>query len=413
MIPFAELIEEFVEGLILIGLIISLLLLVKARKYTEKLNQKNIDLKNEYKSIMKKKNTFLATASHDLQQPHQALGLFLASINMERLDFETINIINKAKDAHVTISKLLNQLLNISRLDSAEKPELKRIALHELVHSIGMKFMPIASSYGVELRIRVRDAYVMSDPVMLERMLTNILLNAFRHAKKANVLIAIRKRTIDNTKHWQIEVYDTGIGIPNDQQQLIFQEFTKLSKPETSPTGLGLGLAIVKRLSHILEHPVGVRSRLGSGSCFYISLKAVKPKVIVPVEPSIDSVIRKRLRVLVINEHNMLRDSLKTLLNSWGCQANACKSSNKALQNIKKEGWIPDALIIDGTLQNTTLNIQDIQDIRSLSRQDMPMILITNNAKNTFSKEAKRFGFTLLENPLQASALREILGDRP
>ena len=376
------------------------------------LSQQILELTKQNKHNVEKKNKFLATASHDLQQPHQALGLFLASINMQELNIETANIINKAKDAHATISKLLNQLLDISRLDTAEKPQLKRVALHELIHSVGMKFMPIASSYGVELRIRQRDAYAMTDPVMLERMLTNILLNAFRHAKKANVLLAIRKKSHDDGTHWRIEVYDTGVGIPEDKQELIFQEFTKLSKPELSPTGLGLGLAIVKRLSNLLGHPVGLKSRLGRGSCFYIELKAAdKPRANVNI-PVIDSVIRQRMKVAIINENMMLRESLETLLASWGCNAKAFQSSSSALNYIKAESWLPDALIVDGTLETTQLNLEDIQDIRNLSRQDMPMILITKKQDSTYAKEAERFGFTLLNHPIEANTLRDILGER-
>ncbi len=389
-----------------------IILLWKHKKDNKHLNNQILELNKQNKATVAKKTQFLATASHDLQQPHQALGLFLASINTDNLNLETTSIINKAKEAHATTSKLLNQLLDISKLDTTEKPELKPVALHKLIHNIGMKFMPIAASYGVELRIRQRKAYAKTDPVQLERMLTNILLNAFRHAKKANVLLNIREKTICDEAYWQIEVYDTGIGIPKDKQKLIFQEFTKLSKPTLSPTGLGLGLAIVKRLSDILGHPIGLRSRLGRGSCFYIALKAIYEPQKTTDQPIADSVIRQRMKVIAINDNIMLRDSLKTLLSSWGCQAKAFQSTNKALHYIKKESWRVDALIIDGTLQDTQLDLQDIQDIRTLSRQDMRMILITKEESSLFAKEAKAFGFTLLRHPIDANTLRDILGER-
>ncbi len=397
--------------LLCLALFFSFFLLWRKSQEQKKLAKQILKLTKQNKDIVAKKTKFLATASHDLQQPHQALGLFLASINLENLDLETISIINKAKEAHATTSKLLNQLLDISRLDTAEKPTLKLISLHELIHSVGMKFMPIAASYGVELRIWQRDAYALSDAVMLERMVTNILLNAFRHAKKANVLLAIRKKTIAGEPHWQIEIYDTGIGIPEDKQQLIFQEFTKLSKPELSPTGLGLGLAIVKRLSNILDHPVGLRSRFGRGSCFFITLKSAQPPQHTLDKPVIDSVIRQRMKVAVINQNVMLRESLQTLLSSWGCQAKAFNSSGNALELIRSKPWHPDALIVDGTLESTQLDLQDIQDIRDLTGQDMPMILITKEMNNTFALEAKSFGFTLLQHPIEAKVLRDMLGD--
>ncbi|MDQ7004365.1 MAG: hybrid sensor histidine kinase/response regulator [Ghiorsea sp.] len=320
----------------------------------KRLTKQIFELTKRNKETLAQKTKFLATASHDLQQPHQALGLFLASIDTEHLDSETKDIMTKAIGAHTATSKLLNQLLDISRLDTAEKPALQQLALHELVYNIGMKFMPIAASYGVELRIRQRESYVQTDAIMLERMLTNILINAFKHTKKANVLLSIRKRNIHGEAHWQIEIYDTGIGIPEDKQQLIFQEFSKLSRPSTLPIGLGLGLAIVKRLSKILEHPVGVRSRFGRGSCFFITLKAAPSPQPTTQEPVMDSVIRQRLKVAVINDNLMLRDSLETLLVSWGCQAKTFNSSSSALEIIHSKPWHPDAIIIDGTLESHT-----------------------------------------------------------
>ncbi|MDX8387954.1 MAG: hybrid sensor histidine kinase/response regulator [Ghiorsea sp.] len=397
-----------------------ILVLIYTNFYIFKLQKSNSSyikkistLKEENRLKISQKTTFLATASHDLQQPHQAVGLFLASINQEKLDLENMRIINKAKDAHQTTSRLLQQLFDISKLDTATTPDIKSIALHELIHALGMKFMPVAACYGVELRIRQRDAYVMTDPVLLERMLTNILLNAFRHAKKANILLSLRKKTMDGEAKWLIEVYDTGIGIPEDKQALIFQEFVRLSKTEEKNSGLGLGLSIVNRLSGKLNHPVGLRSKLGKGSCFYIQLDAIdgtdRPQT---ARFTTDSIIRERMKVAIINEHMILRDSLETLLLSWGCHAKAFASSGKALHAITEQAWKPDAIIIDGILRNTQLNLEDIQDIRDLSGHDMPMILISEDTNSTFAKEAQNFGFALLANPVQANVLRDLLGDR-
>jgi len=185
-----------------------------------------------------------------------------------------------------------------------------------------------------------------------------------------------------------------------------------LDKPDNSG-GLGLGLAIVSRLSSILEHPVGLRSRLGRGSCFYIQLDAIKgvdrPQ---STRFTADSIIRERMKVAIINEHAMLRDSLETLLLSWGCKVKAFSSSRKALREINEKAWRPDALIIDGTLRNTQLNLDHIQDIRDISGQDMPMILISEETNSTYTKEAQRFGFAILADPIQAPVLRDLLGNR-
>jgi len=379
----------------------------------QKLSAEAEELIVSSKESSAKKTHFLATASHDLQQPHQALGLFLASLNTETLDLENTRIINKAKDAHETTSRLLNQLLDISRLDIAEKPQLQNIALHELVHAIGMKFLPVAACYGVELRIRQRDAYAKTDAIMLERMITNILLNAFRHAKHSNILLSMRKITIQGNQKWRIEIYDSGTGIPHDKQEVIFQEFTKLGKSELYPSGLGLGLAIVQRLSKLLDHPVGLRSELGRGSCFYIELDAIeKSDEKFAVLPISDSVIRQRLKVAVINENEMLSDSLHTLLSSWGCQVKTYPSSYKALQNMQESSWRPDAIIVDGTLRTTPIDLTDIAEIRALSRQSIAMVMIAEKTNSIYVKQAQDFGFAVIASPIDAKLLRELLGER-
>lgn len=403
--------------MIILALIV---LLIAAAIWLRKLiqsNQRLIEKAKEFKLLNKKnnqqKNIFLATASHDLQQPHQALGLFLASLNAETLDLENTRIINKAKDAFETTSRLLHQLLDISRLDTTEQPMLTPLALHDWVHAIGMKFLPVAACYGVELRIRQRDAYAMTDAVMLERMITNILLNAFRHAKHSNILLSIRKKVIDGQKKWRIEIYDTGMGIAKDKQEIIFHEFTKLNKPERSPTGLGLGLAIVQRLSKILNHPVGLRSKLGRGSCFYIELDAIKKNSTHVLAPKLsDSVIRARLKVAVINENDMVSDSLHTLLSSWGCKVKTYPSSYKALTDITASAWMPDALIVDGTLRNTPIDLSEVEEIHTFVQHDMPMILITEKPSSTYANEAKEFGFALLASPIDSKVLRDLLGER-
>jgi len=396
-----------------IGLLVLLFFNLKSQQKNSDLKVMIQKLKSETKAANDKKTKFLATASHDLQQPHQALGLFLASINENTLDMSNLQIINKAKDAHESTSRLLNQLLDISRIDTMQTPSLKVIPLHELTHKIGMKFMPIAESYGVELRIRVRESYGLTDEAMLERMITNILLNAFRHAKHANILLSIRQKTVNNQTHWLVEVYDTGIGIAKHHKERVFQEFIKLDRPEHSPQGLGLGLSIVKRLAHKLNHRIELRSKLGKGSCFSIQIKAEARAQFPPhtKQNREDSVIRERMKVAVIHADIMLLESLQSLLDSWGCATKPFSSSVQALSSIKEQAWKPDALIVDGTLHKTQVNLEQLQDIQTLCSHHMPMILITENLTSTYAKEAQRAGFTLIEDPINPNLLRDLLGN--
>jgi len=370
-----------------------------------------LTLKKKHHAEIDNKNKFLATASHDLQQPHQALGLFLAAVDIHELSDKNKNIIHKARDAHEATSNLLSHLLDISQLDAMpQNPNLETIALHDFVHNIGMNFMAMAEEQHVELRIRLQEAYVLTNTTMLERILTNILLNAFRHTNHANILLAIRKKREYNQDYWHIEVYDNGIGIPPEKQRLIFQEFTKLARPQHNTNGLGLGLAIAQRLSHILQHPIGLRSRLGHGSCFHIKLKAcaVENKKNTAPDSKIQPV-KKDLKVVVINQNKAILDGLETLLQSWGCQVKTFPSSLGAKQILPSLEWQADTLIIDGTLRCTHLDLNQVQDIYQTSRQSMPMILIVQNTENMFAKQAKDLGFSLLTDPVNSNELQQLL----
>ncbi len=254
--------------------------LIYAAFYIRRLQSKNrryakeiFKLINQNSQSNAQRNSFLTTAGHDLQQPQQAVGLFLASIDSETLSPQNRAIINKAKDAHQTTSRLLKQLFDTLSVDTAPEPELKAVALHELIHAIGLKLMPVAASHGVELRIRQRQAYALTDAAKLEPMITNLLLNAFHHATNGTVLLAVRKITLEDCQHWRIEVYDSGNGIAEDRQKHIFHHLSKKGSHEQPVTGSELSM--VRQLSDLLQHPVGLRSKVGRGSCFHITLKAI------------------------------------------------------------------------------------------------------------------------------------------
>ncbi|MDQ6990012.1 MAG: ATP-binding protein [Mariprofundaceae bacterium] len=399
--------------------ILLIFLLCFAIYYAFSLHYKNKQLLKNIRHIQhnnqkaaSNKSNFLATASHDLQQPHQATGLFLASLNLESLDLENTRIINKAKDAHESTSRLLDQLLDISRLDTQQKPELQAVALHDFIHNLGMKFMPVAACHGIELRIRQREAFANTDPVMLERILTNFLLNAIRHAKCSSILLCVRHRSVQQQNHWSLDVYDNGKGIPQDKKSMIFEEFTQLRNPNQQSKGLGLGLAIVQRLSHILHHPVMLKSRLGRGSCFSVQLPAISQALEAPlVQISVDSVIRQRLKVAIIVQNTMIRESLTLLISSWGCRVEAFATSHQVLQHMQQQAWQPDALIIDGTLQNTRLNLDDIHQVREMTEKSMRLIMITQDLSSIYAKEAQKFGFALIADPIQPRLLKELLSD--
>lgn len=215
----------------------------------------------------KVKSRFIASAAHDLRQPVHALGLYADWLVAEP-QF-VAQIAPKIVQATKAVNELFNSLFDLAGLDSDPlrvNPQL--LDLGRLVREIEVQYAPVARERGLRLRSRVAVAQVRSDPVLLKRLVGNLLSNALKNTRHGGVLLASRRRR----GVWRIEVWDTGVGIAMEYQQAIFQEFYRIPLQGTEE-GFGLGLAIVSRLSQALGHPVGMASRPGRGSIFWVELR--------------------------------------------------------------------------------------------------------------------------------------------
>lgn len=216
------------------------------------------------------KSRFLAAASHDLRQPFQAMSLFHHILTDMLDDPGQREIAAKLGEALTAGNALLARLLDVSTLEiGSVQPKLTPFPIQNLIDRLGNEFWAQANSRGLAFRLAVNSAMVCSDPVLLERMIRNLLVNALRYTRSGGILLGCRRRG----DRLRIEVIDTGPGIPSDQLERIFEEFFRCEADrQEGSTGLGLGLAIVRRMSEILDHPVTVRSRVGRGTMFAISV---------------------------------------------------------------------------------------------------------------------------------------------
>ncbi len=234
------------------------------RKVEERTRQ--LEIANQAKS------RFLATASHDLRQPLHALGLFVAQLHGRTGAEDRKRIVAGIEAALSAMNELFNALLDISKLDAGVlTPNTGDFPIAQLLKRIETTFAGVAREKGLELRVVANDAWVRSDFILLERIVLNLVSNAIRYTSSGGVLVGCRRRG-DGLR---IEVWDTGAGIPQDQHQHIFSEFYRLEKPDQDQGGLGLGLAIVDRLCRLLKHRVELKSKVGKGSCFAITVPRV------------------------------------------------------------------------------------------------------------------------------------------
>lgn len=215
---------------------------------------------------------FIAAASHDLRQPLQALGLFLTALAEKSMSGEARSILGRIDRCVDSLDHLLRNLLDISRLDAgAIEVQPVSFPLRDLFDRLAIEFEALAADKGLSIRFSVTQSKICSDPVLLERILRNLIANAIHYTSRGGVVVGARRRGTG----LRIEVWDTGKGIDEAQQPLVFREFHRESGTEA---GQGLGLAIVERLAHLLDCRVELRSKPGKGSMFAITLPAAPIK---------------------------------------------------------------------------------------------------------------------------------------
>jgi two-component system, sensor histidine kinase len=198
------------------------------------------------------KSKFLAAASHDLRQPIHAQGLFLSVLSRTQLNQQQVELVNNISASSSASVEMLNTLLDFSRIDAGVvQPRKEPYRIQHMLNKIEREFEPQADAKGLAYRSRETDLIVQSDPALVELILRNLVSNAIRYTERGAVLVTCRKRS----EYAVLEVWDTGIGIPVEQQSEIFKEFHQLGNPDRDrQNGLGLGLSIAQGLAKTLGH---------------------------------------------------------------------------------------------------------------------------------------------------------------
>ena len=222
----------------------------------------------------KAKSVFLASASHDLRQPLNAMQMYIAALKTKVNDEEALKIIEDINSVSASTARLLNALLDVSELEvGAIKPRYEEFPINNIFTSIFQSFSPLAKDKSLQFRIVPSSIFVKSDPDLLERILGNFMSNAVRYTQSGSVMIGCRRRG----NMVSIEVWDTGCGISDNQMSSIFEDFYQIENKERDRSkGLGLGLALAKRLSISLNHKIESKSWLGSGSSFSVLVEIGK-----------------------------------------------------------------------------------------------------------------------------------------
>ena len=348
------------------------------------------------------KTRFLAATSHDLRQPLQAATMYASLLASHTRGTPSARVCEKMETSLTALNSLLSALLDTAQLESgAVQPRMTTFPISALLDELRTVYTPVAAAKGLSFTVVPNDVCIQSDRILLSRIVRNLVENAVRYTERGRVMVDCFPV---HDGELAIEVRDTGIGIPQDKFQAVWEEFTQLSNPERKREGgIGLGLNIVRKLSQVLGHPVTMHSQLGTGSTFTLSVPIVSG---IPVRPAAGVLfqpgLREGTRVLIIDDDADASDALQGLLESWGAICEVAADGPAAVRH--SEEFRPDLVISDYRLPGMT-GTSAIEAVRKGLGRRVPAILLTGDIGSIPERDAADVGAELVHKPASSDRL--------
>jgi two-component system, sensor histidine kinase len=351
------------------------------------------------------KSRFLAAASHDLRQPLQAMNLLNHAmgrnpdVGAERL----AAIVDRQQKALDSMSSLLDSLLDISKLDAGMiVPEPEHFAVEEILERLRSNFEAQARDKGLTLHVECCGAAAYTDPDLLQQVLANLLANAIRYTSAGSVVLRCK---VQDDERLELDVVDTGPGIPEDERNSIFDEFYQIDHGSQRPEGLGLGLSIVKRLSALLGYRVGVGSASGAGSVFSVTV----PRGRLSAERRVDApppLIVTGL-ILIVDDELPVAEATQLLLEIEGFRVEIASCASEALARASEQP--PDLIVSDYLLRGGETGLDVVRSVRRASASEIPAVFVTGDTSKLPTEARELDNVQLLTKPLQAEKLLEAI----
>jgi CheY-like chemotaxis protein len=305
-----------------------------------------------------------------------------------------------------SLEESFGAMLDISRLDAGVVQTLPQtFPIRDVFRRLYQQFGGDAEARNLALRFRAIGRVVRSDPLLLERVLANLVQNALRYTRQGGVLVAARRRP----GGIGLEVWDTGLGIPDDKMEMIFQEFYQIDNPERDRgRGLGMGLAIVRRICNLLDHPLEVRSRLGRGSVFCVVVPAGDVNAIDQTLPDADTLPPRKLgtvTVLLIDDERAIREATRELLRPLHVDVIVAATIAEAVTLANNSSEPIDMILSDWRLRGQENGVDAVRAVRSVCGDATPAVLITGDTSVDLLKLAHESGLVVLHKPLQPRQL--------
>ena len=369
--------------------------------------------KEEAENATQAKSRFIAAASHDLRQPMHAMGLLIARLGQLPLGRGADALVDNLESAVQSMQDLLDGLLDLSKLEAgAVAPNFQAHPIEQTFQAVRAALAVQARAQNLRLRVRPTNLWALTDPVLLQRVVMNLGHNALRYTSQGAVLIVCR--TVHNGTGVRIEVLDSGRGIDPAHHQQIFQEFYRVDGESTDVSkGMGLGLHIVARTADVLGAALAVRSALGCGARFSVTLPIARPRQhpahpdrIAASSPSGTQIADLQgLRVLLLEADDALRATLAGLLVSWGCDVLAQAGWEPALLQLQEQGFAPGVLLCDAGLAGPSVGAV-VEAVRQQCGQPIPACLFGGPADAALRAQWQEQGLVVLDKPVRPAKLR-------
>lgn len=378
------------------------------REINETLEQRVTERTKEAERAHESRSRFLTAISHDVLQPINAARLFASALRDNQHPEEVGYLAERVDTSLRAAEELLDGLLDVSRLDAGVlRPEFSQFDAGQLMQQLADQYAPMAASRELTIKVHARPAFVYSDPRLLRRVLQNFLANALRYTRTGTILLSVRLRQ-DKV---ELQVWDTGPGIPQNHLRQIYEEFHRLDNTfDWDGRGMGLGLSICQRIASLLDYKLNTRSVVGKGSMFSIIVPRISTPVtsntpatlrkVMPVETSLDG-----LRVLCLDNDPDILAGMQALLGRWNITVLCATTIDDALHMLEQE---PDVLLVDYHLHDRLDGLDSLDALRAV----MPGIqgaLLTANGSDALKQTARERGYLVLTKPVKPASLRSFL----
>lgn len=353
------------------------------------------------------KDSFIASASHDLSQPLHALGIFLGSLDIHITNPEGKETLHDAIQCSNNVGYLFKSLLDISRLDAGiVEVEKKHFYLDELITMLEQEYRSKASNAGFDMDIRLDNTVIHTDPILLSRIVRNLIENALTHSGGSQITIS----STNLSGQHLLNIEDNGSGIPEGEQKRIFSEYYQINKSTPAQTkGLGLGLSIINRLAELLGMKISLTSKVGQFSRFSMTLPlGIESKVDrVANSAAYNSVvaIEDNIIVAVVDDDEAICTAMSTMLSNMGIEAVTATSTDSLIDKLIESQKYPHLLVADYRLSKGQTGDQAIVQLKRALNVQVPALLVTGDSSPMSVANATSSGFDLLHKPIASAEL--------